>query len=86
MILKELTREERFDTIKASLEASKRGDHIEAIRIMQDRFSLDPCIALAFKEAFGRDFIVRSGWDLSEAEDRYGTDWLDMDDTILQRP
>ena len=37
---------------------------------------LPPYIAKVMKEKVGVDYLLNSGWNLSEAEAKFGSDWL----------
>jgi len=37
---------------------------------------LPPYLAKVMKEKIGLDFLLKSGWNLSEVEAEYGRDWL----------
>jgi hypothetical protein len=37
---------------------------------------LPPYLAKIAKEKIGVDFLINSGWNLAEAEEKYGKDWL----------
>jgi hypothetical protein len=39
---------------------------------------LPPYIAKVIKEKVGADFLVNSGWNLSEAEAEFGQNWLSL--------
>ena len=73
----QMTHDERVDVIAKSLEAAKRGDHDEEVRLIQQHFPLSPHLAKVAKEMWGADYLRNSGWDLSEAEAEYGKNWLD---------
>lgn len=75
--MRELTREEKIAIIQASNDAFERGDLRESGRLIKENFPLAPYIAMALKEECGREYLLRSGWDLSQAEAQYGQGWLD---------
>ncbi len=37
---------------------------------------MPPYIAKVMKDKVGGDYLLNSGWNLSEAEDAFGSDWL----------
>ncbi len=51
------------------------GDREKFLEISK-KVPVPPEVAMAFKEGFGADFMINSGFDLSEAEKEYGKDWL----------
>jgi hypothetical protein len=70
-----LTREQEIEIIQKSLEADERGDHDESVRLIQ-QMPLAPHLARAAKKIWGKEYLLQSGFDLSEAEAAYGKDWL----------
>lgn len=72
----QLTKAEIFENIKKALEADERGDHEEAFRIRL-KIPLAPHLAMAYKDTLGKEALIESGFDLSEAEAEYGSEWLD---------
>jgi hypothetical protein len=71
----QMTREQEFSIIQASLAAADRGDHDEEKRLLR-QLPLAPHLAKAAKEIWGKDFLLHEGYDLSEAEATYGSNWL----------
>ena len=37
---------------------------------------MPPFLAKVIKEKVGVDYLINSGWNLSEAEEKFGADWL----------
>jgi len=37
---------------------------------------MPPYLAKTLKETMGADFLIKSGWNLSEAEAEFGNNWL----------
>jgi hypothetical protein len=74
--MKTLTHDEQLSIIEASLAASEEGRDEVSLKLMQDNFPLAPHLAKVAKEYFGKEYLLASGWDLSEAEVAYGSDWL----------
>jgi hypothetical protein len=70
-----MTTEERLDVIMKGNECLKAGNKAEAIRIMK-QVPLAPHLAKAVKEFSGADFLIKGGYNLSEAEAEFGPDWL----------
>ena len=60
--------------IKAA-ELFKAGDHDGYISLMKTA-PMPPYIAKVMKEKIGADFLINSGWNLSEAEAEFGQGWL----------
>jgi len=69
--------EEEFDALgDRILEAQDRGDTEEAMRLLK-LIPLDPDYGMALKMFFGKDEILEDGWDLTEANMKFGEGWLD---------
>jgi hypothetical protein len=58
-----------------SLELEKQGKFDEAKKL-ERQIPLAPHLAKFAKKYMGTDFLVKSGWNLSEAEAEFGKDWL----------
>jgi hypothetical protein len=58
-----------------SIELKKQGKIEEADRVFK-QIPLPPYLAKFAKEKIGADFLIRHGWNLTEAEAEYGSDWL----------
>jgi hypothetical protein len=48
----------------------------EAAMRLRKQIPLEPWLAKTLKEKVGVDYLRQSGWNLSEAEEAYGQDWL----------
>jgi len=62
--------------IKAA-ELRKAGDREGALSLMKTA-PMPPYIAKVMKEKMGVDFLINSGWNLSEAEEEFGKNWLSL--------
>ena len=72
----EMTAEE-FDALgDRILEAQDRGDTEEAMRLAK-LVPLDPDLGMTLKLFFGKDEVLEGGWDLTEANLKFGEGWLD---------
>jgi hypothetical protein len=58
-----------------ALELKKQGRLDEYMK-MRKQVPLQPYLAKFAKEHFGADFLIKSGWNLAEADTEYGSDWL----------
>jgi hypothetical protein len=74
-MMTQLTRDQEMEIIDQYFAARNRGESDESLKIIQ-RFPLAPHLALAAKEIFGIEYL--QGWDLSEAEAKYGKNWLNQ--------
>ncbi len=66
-----------YDTLHEQLaDADARGDEKEYDRISR-LIPITADVAKAIKEVYGRDFIIASGFDVTEANMKFGEGWLD---------
>ena len=68
--------EERAQLISASLAAGKAGNKDEEIRLMR-KLPLAPHLAMAAKEMYGKEYLLEHGYDLTDANEEFGNDWLE---------
>jgi hypothetical protein len=59
-----------------AIEAQKQGNEDEYMRIMMEEMPMPPYMAKFAKEYLGADFLIKGGWNLTEANAEYGSDWL----------
>jgi hypothetical protein len=74
-IMPQMSLEEKLKIGVQSIELKKQGKEAEADTLMK-KIPLAPYLAKAAKESFGIECLLRGGWDLSEANEEYGSDWL----------
>lgn len=73
---KKYTHEETMAILQQAIAASERGDEAEYKRLVR-LFPLPAYLAKTLKDLYGKEYVLNFGYDLSEAEKRYGKDWLD---------
>ena len=73
--MSQMTKEQEFSIIEASLAAADRGNRVEERRLLK-QLPLAPHLAKVAKEIWGKEFLLNEGYDLSEAEAEYGSNWL----------
>jgi hypothetical protein len=66
---------EKLDLRMKSLELEKQGNLEEADRVRK-QVPLQPYLAKFYKDHLGLDALLKTGWNLSEAEAEFGSDWL----------
>jgi hypothetical protein len=71
-----MTIHEKLELLKKADEYRKAGNEAEAQRITLQELPMPPYLARAVKEFSGVDFLLKGGYNLSEAEAEYGPDWL----------
>jgi hypothetical protein len=70
-----MTLGEKLAIAMKSIELEKQGKADESMRIFK-RIPLPPYLARSLKKTMGADYLLKSGWNLSEADAEYGIDWL----------
>jgi hypothetical protein len=70
-----MTIDEKLAISIKSIELEKAGDNEGASRLLRTA-PLPPYIAKVIKEKVGLDYLINSGWNLSEAELAFGSNWL----------
>ncbi|MDR0639273.1 MAG: hypothetical protein LBG27_10325 [Spirochaetaceae bacterium] len=70
-----LTTEEKLDVIMKADEYLKAGNKADADRLVLG-LPMPSYLAELYKELLGADFLIKGGYNLSEAEAEFGTDWL----------
>jgi hypothetical protein len=58
-----------------ALELENQGKHDEAKRLVK-RTPLEPYLAKFIKDHLGLDALLKSGWNLADAEAAFGAGWL----------
>jgi hypothetical protein len=67
---------EEESTIALKAFALKKQGKLEEYERIGKQIPLQPYLAKFVKEHLGDDFLINLGWNLSEAEAEYGSDWL----------
>jgi hypothetical protein len=70
-----MTLEEQADIMYKAVMLRKKGEEEEALRLIKS-VPLPPYLAKIGKEVYGADFLVEYGYNLLEADEAYGKDWL----------
>ena len=70
-----MTLDEKLAISMKASEAWHSGDKEGFSRIIRTA-PMPPYLAKIYKEKIGVDFLLNSGWNLSEAEAEFGSDWL----------
>ena len=70
-----MTIEEKLAISNKACELLRAGDREGYDRIMLT-IPLPPYLAKIAKEKIGPGFLINGGWNLSEAEAEFGSDWL----------
>ena len=72
---KTMTLEEKLAISNKACLLLRAGDREGYNRLMRS-VPIPPFLAKVVKEKIGTAFLVEGGWNLSEAEAKFGTDWL----------
>ena len=70
-----MTLDEKFALSLRAIKLKEAGD-IEGYENLMKTAPMPPYVAKVFKEKLGLDFLLSGGWNLSEAEAEFGSDWL----------
>lgn len=73
---RDFTAEEWEELSEQIGQAFRRGD-LEEVRRIGKMVPADPITAKALKNAFGKDWVIEKGFDLTEANRKWGEGWLD---------
>jgi hypothetical protein len=70
-----MTFDEKLATSNKALDLFDAGDKAGYDRLMRT-VPMPPYLAKVMKDKMGVDFLINGGWNLSEAEAEFGSDWL----------
>ena len=70
-----MTIQEKLHLGVKAIEMEKQGNIVEFERITKS-IPMSPYLAKFAKEHFGAEWLINSGWNLSEADAEYGPGWL----------
>jgi len=70
-----MTLDEKLTISNKALDLLDAGDQEGYMRLMKTA-PMPPYLAKVLKDKMGSDFLIKSGWNLSEADDEFGHDWL----------
>ena len=70
-----MTDEEKVDISYKACLLRRAGDE-EGYSRLTRTIPMPPYLAKIMKEKMGVDFLLNGGWNLSEAEAEFGSDWL----------
>ena len=73
--VQKMTLEEEAAIMVKAIELKKQGKLDEYERTRK-QIPLQPYLAKFAKEHLGADFLIKNGWNLSEADELYGSGWL----------
>ena len=72
-----MTLDEKFAIGVQSIELEKQGKFAEAEQVLHHA-PLMPYMAKFLKDHIGLDALIKSGWNLSEAEAEFGPEFLSL--------
>ena len=75
-MIETMTLDEKLAISNKALDLLDSGDREGYSRLMRTA-PMPPWLAKIMKEKMGKDFLINSGWNLSEAEANFGSGWLD---------
>ena len=71
----QMTEDERIDILMEVVRLKKEGKEAESEALMRT-IPLRPEFAQDIKDVYGADFLIEHGYNISEAEAKFGKDWL----------
>jgi hypothetical protein len=74
-VMAKLTDEQIWEILDKADEARDKGDFEGQYRLLK-QIPISPWLAKAGKEVWGKEFLLEGDYNLSEAEEAYGKDWL----------
>jgi hypothetical protein len=76
-----MTEHEKVEIATRSMKLWEEGKEEES-RALDRTIPLSPYLAKYWRKMMGKDFLINSGWNLAEALEEYGQDWLDTPDEV----
>ncbi|GHU98223.1 hypothetical protein FACS189483_05960 [Spirochaetia bacterium] len=73
--MEQMSLKEKLAIVVKSVKLKDAGQPEEADRVWK-QIPLAPYLAKFCKEKIGPDFLIKNGYNLSEAEAEYGPEWL----------
>ena len=70
-----MTEKEKAAIMMESIKYRDMGDKAKAHELIA-KIPAPPYLAKIFKENFGAEFLIQGGYNLSEAETTFGSNWL----------
>jgi len=72
-----MTDEEKVDKAYQACMLRRSGDEEGSTRLLRS-IPMPPYLAKIYKEKVGAEELIKSGWNLSEAEAEFGSGWLNQ--------
>jgi hypothetical protein len=70
-----MTLDEKLTVLKKAAALQDAGDEEGSSRLIRT-VPMPSYLAKVMKEKMGVDYLINGGWNLSEAEAEFGSDWL----------
>ncbi|MCL2187079.1 MAG: hypothetical protein FWB86_14705 [Treponema sp.] len=70
-----MTLDEKLDITLRAFELLEAGDREGYSRLLRTA-PMPPYLAKVTKKTMGKEFLIQGGYNLSEAEAEFGSDWL----------
>jgi hypothetical protein len=71
----QMTEDEKINILMEVARLKNEGKQKEAGELMKT-YPLEPEFAQIFKDVYGPEFLIENDYNLTEAEAKYGKDWL----------
>lgn len=72
----EFTKKE-YDALMSEFKDAVKRDDQELVNKLIRKIPMEPEVLMAFGSTLGKNFILEVGYDLTQANMRYGEGWLD---------
>jgi hypothetical protein len=70
-----MTFEEKLANDMQSIALDNAGKHEEAMEVAKAQ-PISPAVAALLKKRLGKQWLLNSGWNLAEAEAKFGPNWI----------
>jgi len=76
-MMQTMTLDEKLAISNKALDLYEAGDEEGFSRLIRTA-PMPPYLAKVMKDKMGADFLINGGYNLSEAEDEFGSNWLSL--------
>ena len=70
-----MTEDEKIDLLMEVVRLKNEGKEAESDKLFKT-IPLEPQFAQDIKDVYGADFLIEHGYNISEAEAKFGKDWI----------
>jgi hypothetical protein len=73
----QMTEDEKIDILMEVVRLKNEGKETESDELFKT-YPLEPDMAQIFKDVYGSEFLIEGGYNLSEAEAKFGKEWINQ--------